>query len=313
MGLHKNTYSKKVSSITSISQHILFYEHLLNELHDSHIHLNTNINQSYRLDAPLYVINDNGKTYIKNVWQTQLKDTLAVNLIDAEIIKFNGINFQEKIENFPTLCQNKNDQKVREWIANKVVAGKRNENRILELKLKNEKLFRLDLDELSVREEKFALSPSIISDYNIGLIRVNNTLGNKILVKEFERVIPQMNSTKALIIDLRNTVSGGNTSVAEPIMGMFTTTKQPYQLYENHKKYLGYVNPNTLNYDKPVYVLVNRWTGSMGEGIAIGLNGMNKATIIGTEKMSRLAGGMKSIDFEYHNCDFKFHLKKFLI
>ena len=45
-----------------------------------------------------------------------------------------------------------------------------------------------------------------------------------------------MNSTKALIIDLRNTVSGGNTSVAEPIMGMFTTTKQPYQLYENHKK-----------------------------------------------------------------------------
>ena len=40
-------------------------------------------------------------------------------------------------------------------------------------------------------------------------------------------------------------------------MGMFTTTKQPYQLYENHKKYLGYVNPNTLNYDKPVYVLVN--------------------------------------------------------
>ena len=32
----------------------------------------------------------------------------------------------------------------------------------------------------------------------------------------------------------------------------------------------------------------------MGEGIAIGLNGMNKATIIGTE-MSRLAGGMKSI------------------
>jgi carboxyl-terminal processing protease len=306
----KNTYSKKVSSITSISQHILFYEHLLNELHDSHIHLNTNINQSYRLDAPLYVINDNGKTYIKNVWQTQLKDTLAVNIIDAEIIKFNGINFQEKIENFPTLCQNKNDQKVREWIANKVVAGKRNENRILELKLKNEKLFRLDLDELSVREEKFALSPSIISDYNIGLIRVNNTLGNKILVKEFERVIPQMNSTKALIIDLRNTVSGGNTSVTEPIMGMFTTTKQPYQLYENHKKkYLGYVNPNTLNYDKPVYVLVNRWTGSMGEGIAIGLNGMNKATIIGTE-MSRLAGGMKSIDFEYHNYGFQVSFEK---
>lgn len=119
-----------------------------------------------------------------------------------------------------------------------------------------------------------------------------------------------MNSTKALIIDLRNTVSGGNTSVAEPIMGIFTTTKQPYQLYENHKKkYLGYVKPNTLNYDKPVYVLVNRWTGSMGEGFAIDLNGINKATIIGTE-MSRLAGGMKSINFEYHNYGFQVSFEK---
>lgn len=306
----KDNYSNKVKSIKTVSEHIIFYENLLNELYDNHIHLNTNTEQSYRLEAPIYVINNDGKTYIKNVWQTRLKDTIHENVIGAEIITFNGIDFQDKIKTFPTICQNKNDKKVREWIANKIVAGKRNESRVLVLKLKNGKAFKLDIDSLKLREEKFALSPSIIENKTIGLIRVNNTLGNQILVKEFERVIPQMDSTKALIIDLRNTIDGGNTSVAEPIMGMFINEKKPYQLYENHKKkYLGYVKPNRLNYNKPVYILVNRWTGSMGEGIAIGLNTIDGIEVIGTE-MARLAGGMKTVNFKNHNYGFQVSIER---
>ena len=38
-------------------------------------------------------------------------------------------------------------------------------------------------------------------------------------------------------------------------------------------------------------VLVNRWTASMGEGIAIGLDGMKRATIVGT-RMAGLNGGI---------------------
>ena len=297
----KNTYFKKVGSIKTESEHILFYENLLNELYDNHIHLNTNISKSYRLNSPIYVTNKNGKTYIKNVWQTQLKEKLQTNIIGAEIISFNAIDFKNKIEGFPTICQDKSDYKVREWIANKIIAGKRNESRVLDLKLKNGELFTIDLDNLILRKETSALSASIIPNHNIGLIRVNNTLGNDVLAKEFERIMPQMDSTKALVIDLRNTVDGGDTSVALPIMGIFINKKQPYQLYENHKKkYLGYVKPNKLNYDKPLYLLVNRWTGSMGEGVAIGLNSMNRAKIIGTE-MERLAGGMTTVNFKNHN------------
>jgi carboxyl-terminal processing protease len=306
----KETYSEKVGQITTKFEHILFYENLLNELYDNHIHLNTNTSQSYRLDAPIYVVNRNGKTYLKNVWQTQLKDTIQTNLIGAEIITFNGIDFQEKIKAFPTICQNKNDKKIREWIANKIVAGKRNESRVLGLKLQNGKTLKLDIDSLKLREEKFALSPSMIENKSIGLIRVNNTLGNQILVKEFKRVVPQMDSTKALIIDLRNTISGGNTSIALPIMGMFINEKKSYQLYEDHKtKYLGYIKPNKLNYDKPVYILVNRWTGSMGEGIAVGLNTIDGIEVIGTE-MARLAGGIKSLNFKNHNYGFQVSFEK---
>lgn len=91
---------------------------------------------------------------------------------------------------------------------------------------------------------------------------------------------------------------------------MFVHKKQPYQLYENHKnKYLGFVRPKKPFYDKPLYILVNRWTGSMGEGIAIGLNSMNRATIVGTE-MARLAGGMKTINFKNHNYGFQVSFEK---
>lgn len=64
-----------------------------------------------------------------------------------------------------------------------------------------------------------------------------------------------------------------------------------------------------MNYNKPVYILVNRWTGSMGEGIAIGLNTIDGIEVIGTE-MSRLAGGMKSIDFKNHNYGFQVSFEK---
>jgi carboxyl-terminal processing protease len=95
-------------------------------------------------------------------------------------------------------------------------------------------------------------------------------------------------------------------------MGRFITEKRPYQLYKDqNKSYYGYVEPKTPIYTKPLYVLVNRWTGSMGEGMAIGFDGMERATIVGTE-MERLAGGMKTIDFKYHDYGFNISFEKTL-
>ena len=41
---------------------------------------------------------------------------------------------------------------------------------------------------------------------------------------------------------------------------------------------------------QPLVVLVDHWTGSMGEGLAIGLDAAKRATIVGT-KMAGLLGG----------------------
>jgi hypothetical protein len=55
--------------------------------------------------------------------------------------------------------------------------------------------------------------------------------------------------------------------------------------------YIKQVSPRGWTYKAPIVVLVNRWTASMGEGIAIGLDGMKRATIVGT-RMAALNGGI---------------------
>ena len=55
------------------------------------------------------------------------------------------------------------------------------------------------------------------------------------------------------------------------------------------RSWVEYVTPRLEAYEGPVVVLVGRWTGSMGEGLAIGFEGMNRGIVMGTE-MRRLAG-----------------------
>ena len=55
-------------------------------------------------------------------------------------------------------------------------------------------------------------------------------------------------------------------------------------------------------YKAPVVVLVGRWTASMGEGMAIGLDAMKRATIVGT-RMAGLNGAV--FDLELPNSKIK--------
>ena len=300
----KNKYVTYIDSITKPYFKVLYYEAILNELHDSHISLNTNTDQSYRLRSPIYLIESNNKFIIKNIFSSQLQTQLETNLIGATIESFNGMAFYNVLSAFPSKCMNKNNSKTREWIANKIVAGKRDQPRLLTLRLKDNTQFKIDLDTLDIKKNNTNLDSHLINE--VGYIRINNTLGNEALVSEFDQTLDKMMDTKALIIDLRNTPNGGNTEVAEPIMGRLITEKKGYQICENRdERYTKSIMPRKMTYTKPIYVLVGRWTGSMGEGMAIGLDGMQRATIVGTE-MNRLAGGIKTI--KLLNSNFSFHI-----
>jgi C-terminal processing protease CtpA/Prc len=101
-------------------------------------------------------------------------------------------------------------------------------------------------------------------------------------------------------MDLRDTPSGGNSSVARGLMGRLVTTQRPYQRHEYPAEYrdsgvqriwVEYVAPRGMPVTVPVIVLVGGWTGSMGEGLAIGLHSAIGAPVWG-RPMAHLQGAL---------------------
>ena len=312
----KQKYSKKIDTIESEEQTVLFFEVLLDEFYDNHLILNTNRDSSFRLYAPIYTSLKKNKFIISSVWQSQLK-AIKDNIIGAEILKFNGVDFEKTISDFPTLCQDKSKTEIRQWLANKVLAGRYNQPRVLMLKLNTNKTIEFDLDKLNIKKEEGLLTTSVVD--NFGIIRINNSLGNNDLVAAFDKTLDGLFETKGLIIDLRNTVDGGNSYVARGIMSRFISEDKAYQKHWTIEQYgnnpevirswLEYVSPRSKFYNKPVVVLVGCWTGSMGEGLAVGFEGIGRAQILGTE-MERLSGEMNGFNFLHQSFGFRLSTAK---
>lgn len=307
----KAYYSSQIKNIKTEEETVLFFEYLLDEFYDNHLTLHTNRNSSYRLFAPIYATIENEKLIISNIWQTQIEN-LNQNVIGAEILKFNGKDFQQVINDFPTHCNDKNSPEVKEWITNKILAGRYNQPRNLTLRLSNNKEIELDIDAIKLKEDSDLLTVRTIDD--IGIIRINNSLGNNNLVSEFDKALDGLFKTKGIIIDLRNTIFGGDSYEARGIMSRFVAKKKPYQQHafieksehnpDIDRNWVEYVIPRGKTYKKPVVVLVGRWTGSMGEGISIGFEGMDRGEIVGTE-MRRLAGEVFDFGFKHQNYGYK--------
>lgn len=313
-------YQSQIVNIQTEEQTVLFFEYLLDEFYDSHLILNTNRPSSYRLFSPVYAKIVNHKFIITNIWQSQITN-LQQNIIGSEIIKINGVEFKDAIRQFPTHCSDKSKSEIREWIANKILSGRYNEPRILTLLLPNKKTLEFNLDTIKLKEEKKLITVSKTN--NIGVIRFNNSLGNDNLVNVFDQALDSLMDTKGLILDLRNTIDGGNSYVARGIMGRFISESRPYQKHQFFQKsnknpesnpeiersWIEYVSPRKEQYNNPIVVLVDRWTGSMAEGLAIGFDGMDRAQIVGTE-MERLAGEMSGFSFKYQNFGYRLSTAK---
>lgn len=124
--------------------------------------------------------------------------------------------------------------------------------------------------------------------------------------EEFKQALNNLKETDGIIWDLRNTVDGGNTSIAYPIAGHFTNKKMVFQKYKNEKEeFVDYIKPTKPQYNKSLIVLVGRWTGSIGEGLASGFDGTGIGKIVGTE-MLKLAGATKSYNFSNFNYGYQY-------
>ena len=167
------------------------------------------------------------------------------------------------------------------------------------LSISNPRRFAAEIDALRVLSEK-----RIGTNADIALIRVNNSLGDPGLIAAFERAIANTANARAVILDLRNTPSGGNTDIARAIIGHFIAALQPYQAHaipavERRigvpRYFVEYAAPRPPHIEAPLIVLHGHWTGSMGEGLVIGLDHAADAITVGSD-MGDLLGALWNFD-----------------
>ena len=139
------------------------------------------------------------------------------------------------------------------------------------------------------------------------LIRFNNRFGDVDTVTAFDAALATVQDAQGLILDLRDIPSGGNTTVALGVLGRFVSHRAPYQMHripnfgrpDVERVWLEEVTPRgPFAYTKPVVVLADHWTGSMGEGVAVGFDALRRAVVVGTS-LGRLNGAVQTTTLEH--------------
>ena len=230
--------------------------------------------------------------------QQGIRPDMLINQID-------GLSIEEAIESVVGVPSTQLTTAQQNYAINIALGGKRYQTRELEISKNNQNStikLAASYDSINQLNNQPTIRFSKIND--LGYIRFNNSLGNNKTIDDFRQALAALNNSEGLIIDLRNTPSGGNTGVAEPILGHFvnqSTSYQHYRVQANNTPYnqaelqVAKVTPQQPFVDKPVVVLAGRWTGSMGEGMTIGLDALGAKATIGAP-MADLLGGIKRVE-----------------
>ncbi|MBK8549976.1 MAG: PDZ domain-containing protein [Ignavibacteria bacterium] len=302
----KEVYLPLAENAADRKELITIFENAIEELYDNHFSLNTNLNTSTRLvpsGLDIWAEYIDGKAIVTEVRKGFSADKAGVKN-GMEIISINGIPVEKAVNERIGKCITSIKAEVRNYALRQLLAGTYLVQRIIELK-QNGEIITVNLDkaigDLSVNNENDSLLEFRIIDDGIGYIKLNNSLGDTKVIQLFDNALSELKETGALIIDLRETPGGGTSVVARGIMSRFITSEMPYQKhilpfeekeYGIKRSWLELVSPRgPFTYEKPVVLLVNHWTGSMGEGITIGFDALGAAKIVGT-KMAELIGAI---------------------
>lgn len=222
--------------------------------------------------------------------------------VGDKLIAINGEKIDVAVKRFwATLGLSLTAQRT-DYAARVLAAGRRDRDRLLTLKDAAGVTKTIRLPSLySLNEDKIPISISSVGRQTI--IGINNSLGDTSTIAAFDAAMARVPVESDLIIDLRDTPSGGNTTVARAIMGWFVDKPTGYQVHNRPeeeresgiaRQWVEQVLPRPGRYrpDLPT-ILVGRWTGSMGEGLAIGFAALG-ADVQGS-RMAGLNGSVEDV------------------
>lgn len=299
-------FRQKIASVTTAQEFIDLSQAFLRNFRDPHLNLgpyNTDDYSVYPTGADIYAAYVNGQAHIVDVkagsaaFLQGLRPAMRITAVDGDSIDI-------AVEKVTGRSISVLDNAQKNYALNIALGGKRYQPRVLQVPATDHvKTLTLAASYDSINQLKTGPAVSYSEIQGIAYIRFNNALGDAATVSEFRQALAALQHCTAMIIDLRNTPSGGNTGVAEPVLGHFVRTAQPYQLYRVQQAGQDYaqsplqqaiVSPQQPYIDKPFVVLAGHWTGSMGEGMTIALDALGAQAVIGAP-MADLLGGIKQV------------------
>ena len=305
----RNLYRPRLDAVQTKADLIALFEAMLSELYDSHAHLTVNTADSPPLipsGTDLWAGWRDGRAVVLDVRRPSRAADAGIRVMD-EIATIDGIPVATAVESRIGRSLRAVDDRARSWALRVALAGKRNAPREIGVSQPGgARLIRV-LPLQNTREGEGLLAVKTLPG-GVGYIRIADSLGEADLIREFDTALARFRNTAALILDLRNTPGGGNTTVARGILGRFVSKESPYQRHVLvgeerstgvRRSWLELVAPRgPFIYRKRVLVLVNHWTGSMGEGLAIGFDATGAGTVVGTE-MAGLLGATNHFELPH--------------
>ncbi len=300
-----DTLQAEAELVDSSRELLLFAERALYLLADHHAITNASFSDSWAIIpsfSDLWIEKREARYFVTSVRQGSPAMIAGIGAGD-ELVAVNAIPVGQAVEAFWRDLGTVGSHERDEFAARVLGAGRRDRSRDLTLQSASGKSVRYELPNL------YTATPDLppINAYREGeamRIVFNNSLGNPATIAAFDDAMAKAEPGRPIILDLTSTAGGGNTSVARAIMGWFVKTPSPYQMHSLpaearqtgiERQWVELVLPREgKHHDGPVRVEVGRWTGSMGEGLAIGFDALG-ACVSGT-RMAGLLGAIE--DFQ---------------
>jgi len=298
-------YADELRQVATRDDLVAVLERVLDELYDPHAQLNVNLASSPRLvpsGTDLWAECRQGEALVTDVRVDSDAQRAGIRPNDV-VVAIDGTPIEEAVEARLGRSYPHSVAAARDWALRAVLAGRHDARRVLRVRQGEA----IRTFELGARDQFGARNPKPVTHSRIaggiGVVRINDSLGDAATIQAFDRALDELADTRGLIVDLRDTPSGGNSTVARGILDRFVTRELPYQRHllpseeretGVRRSWLELVSPRGTAYRRPVAVLVGHWTGSMGEGLAIGFDATGAATVVGTA-MAGLLGATDRI------------------
>ena len=252
--------------------------------------------------ADLWIVHDGDQFVIDAVRDGSPADKSGLGSGDV-IVAVDGLQINRAVSDFWQELGLPVTHARAEYAARILVAGRRDRVRRITVRSQAGTTREVLLLSMYAMEQPTRPPVSVCNTDEYVIVRFNNSLGESATIEAFDEVMRAIPDDDVLVLDLRDTPSGGNTKVARGIMGWFVSTPQGYQIHNRPaeervtgipRQWIEQVLPREGRHRSRLpTILVGRWTGSMGEGLAVGFDALG-AKIYGT-RMAGLKGSVEDL------------------